>query len=244
MPRLSGRLSVFQTNFYDQLERMAYYHDSERTFVFHNLTGVDRVHRGVEAAATYRLDDNWSFDFIGTMGEYYYSNNPLGIMNSENGKLVDIEEKVYMQDLYVSGTPQFAGVLAARYFYKYWFFEVSANAVGRNYLSASAMRRLASNYVNINPYDEDSFNAYQTLTSQERLDDVVTMDASIGKMFYLKNRRALNFNFSVINLLNNKNIRTGGYEQGRLDTTYPNRFASRYFYMQGMNIFLNVSYRF
>ncbi|MGJ1385876.1 carboxypeptidase regulatory-like domain-containing protein [Sphingobacterium spiritivorum] len=244
MPRLSGRLSVFQTNFYDQLERMAYYHDSERTFVFHNLTGVDRVHRGVEAAATYRLDDNWSFDFIGTMGEYYYSNNPLGIMNSENGKLVDIEEKVYMKDLYVSGTPQFAGVLAARYFYKYWFFEVSANAVGRNYLSASAMRRLASNYVNINPYDEDSFNAYQTLTSQERLDDVVTMDASIGKMFYLKNRRALNFNFSVINLLNNKNIRTGGYEQGRLDTTYPNRFASRYFYMQGMNIFLNVSYRF
>ncbi|MGJ1261880.1 carboxypeptidase regulatory-like domain-containing protein [Sphingobacterium spiritivorum] len=244
MPRLSGRLSVFQTNFYDQLERMAYYHDSERTFVFHNLTGVDRVHRGVEAAATYRLDDNWSFDFIGTMGEYYYSNNPLGIMNSENGKLVDIEEKVYMQDLYVSGTPQFAGVLAARYFYKYWFFEVSANAVGRNYLSASAMRRLASNYVNINPYDEDSFNAYKTLTSQERLDDVVTMDASIGKMFYLKNRRALNFNFSVINLLNNKNIRTGGYEQGRLDTTYPNRFASRYFYMQGMNIFLNVSYRF
>ncbi|MGJ1362273.1 carboxypeptidase regulatory-like domain-containing protein [Sphingobacterium spiritivorum] len=244
MPRLSGRLSVFQTNFYDQLERMAYYHDSERTFVFHNLTGVDRVHRGVEAAATYRLDDNWSFDFIGTMGEYYYSNNPLGIMNSENGKLVDIEEKVYMKDLYVSGTPQFAGVLAARYFYKYWFFEVSANAVGRNYLSASAMRRLASNYVNINPYDEDSFNAYKTLTSQERLDDVVTMDASIGKMFYLKNRRALNFNFSVINLLNNKNIRTGGYEQGRLDTTYPNRFASRYFYMQGMNIFLNVSYRF
>ncbi|QQT25746.1 TonB-dependent receptor [Sphingobacterium spiritivorum] len=244
MPRLSGRVSVFQTNFYDQLERMAYYHDSERTFVFHNLTGVDRVHRGVEAAATYRLDDNWSFDFIGTMGEYYYSNNPLGIMNSENGKLIDIEETVYMKDLYVSGTPQFAGVLAARYFYKYWFFEVSANAVGRNYLSASAMRRLASNYVNINPYDEDSFNAYKTLTSQERLDDVVTMDASIGKMFYLKNRRALNFNFSVINLLNNKNIRTGGYEQGRLDTTYPNRFASRYFYMQGMNIFLNVSYRF
>lgn len=244
MPRLSGRLSVFQTNFYDQLERTAYYHDTERTFVFHNLTGVDRVHRGVEAAATYRLDDNWSFDFIGTMGEYYYNNNPQGIMNSENGKLVDIEETVYMKNIYVSSTPQFAGVLSARYFYKYWFFEVSANAVGRNYLSASAMRRLASNYVNINPYDEQSYQAYQSLTSQERLNDVVTMDASIGKMIYLKNRNALNFNFSVINLLNNKNIRTGGYEQGRLDAKYPNRFDSRYFYMQGMNIFLNVSYRF
>ncbi|PVH23965.1 TonB-dependent receptor [Sphingobacterium corticibacter] len=244
MPRLAGRISAFQTNFYDQLERMAYYHDSERTFVFHNLTGVNKVHRGIEAALTYRLDDNWNFDFIGTMAEYYYANNPLGIMNSENGKLVDVEETVYMKDLYVSGTPQFAGVLAARYFYDYWFFEVSANAIGRNYLTAAPLRRQASNYAGINPYDEAQFDAYKTLTSQERLDDVVTLDASIGKLFYLKDRRSINLNFSVINLLNNKNIRTGGFEQGRLDTTYPNRFASRYFYMQGANVFLNVSYRF
>ncbi|MFD2966332.1 TonB-dependent receptor [Sphingobacterium bambusae] len=244
MPRLSGRISAFQTNFYDQLERMAYYHDSERTFVFHNLTGVNRVHRGVEAAATYRLDDNWNFDFIGTMGEYYYSNNPMGVMNSENGKLVDVEETVYMKNLYVSGTPQFAGSVAARYFYDYWFLELSANAVGRNYLAASALRRLASNYSNINPYDEASYEAYKTLTTQERFDDALTFDASIGKLFYLKDRRALNFNFSVINLLNKKDIRTGGYEQGRIDTSFPNRFASRYFYMQGMNVFLNISYRF
>jgi hypothetical protein len=244
MPKLSGRVSLFQTNFYDQLERMAYYHDSQRTFVFHNLTGVDKINRGIEAAATYRLDDNWSFDFIGTMAEYFYNNNPLGIMNAENGKIIDQEEQVYMKNLYVSGTPQFAGVLAARYFYNYWFFELSANAIGRNYLSAAPLRRLASNYTAINPNNEKELAAYNALTQQERLDDVVTFDASIGKMFYLPNRKAVNFNFSVINLLNNKNIRTGGYEQGRLDTTYPNRFASRYFYMQGLNVFLNASYRF
>lgn len=244
MPSLSGRVSVFQTNFYDQLERMAYYHDTERTFVFHNLTGVNKVNRGIEAALTYKLNDNWNFDFIGTMAEYYYSNNPMGTLNSENGKLKDVEELVYMKNLYVSGSPQFAGVLAARYFYNYWFFELSANAVARNYLSASALRRLASNYVDINPYNEKDFDAYKALTDQERLNDVITMDASVGKVFYLKNRKSINFNFSVTNLLNNKNIRTGGYEQGRLDTTYPNRFASRYFYMQGANVFLNVSYRF
>jgi hypothetical protein len=50
------------------------------------------VHHGIEAA-TYRLNDNWSFDFMGTMAEYYYNNNPTGIMNSENGKVVDAEEK-------------------------------------------------------------------------------------------------------------------------------------------------------
>ena len=55
------------------------------------------MHHGIEAAATYRLNDNWSFDFMGTMAEYYYNNNPTGIMNSENGKVVDAEEKVYMK---------------------------------------------------------------------------------------------------------------------------------------------------
>ena len=244
MPKLSGRLSVFQTNFYNQLDQVPYYDDSQRTFVYNNLIGVDKVNHGVEAAATYRLDDNWSFDFIGTLAEYYYSNNPMGVMNSENGNVVNVEEQVFMKDLYVAGTPQFAGVLAARYFYDYWFFELSASAVGRNYLQAAPSRRKASNYVGINPFDPESYEAYKTLTTQERLDDAVTMDASIGKMIYLKNRQALNFNFSVTNLLNNKGIRTGGYEQGRIDTSYPNRFASRYYYMQGMNVFLNMSYRF
>ena len=96
----------------------------------------------------------------------------------------------------------------------------------------------------MNPNDEASYNAYKELTTQERLNDAVTMDASIGKLVYLKNKQALNLSLSVMNLLNNKNIRTGGYEQGRLDVTYPNRFTSRYFYMQGINVFFNISYRF
>ena len=70
-------------------------------------------------------------------------------------------------------------------------FELSANAVARNYISASAMRRLASNYENVNPNDEASYNAYKELTTQERLSDAVTMDASIGKLVYLKTSRLL-----------------------------------------------------
>ncbi|MGJ1204960.1 carboxypeptidase-like regulatory domain-containing protein [Sphingobacterium lactis] len=243
MSQLAGRVSLFQTNFYDQLERMAYYHDSQRTFVFHNMSGVDRVHRGLEAAVTYSLNQNWNFDFIGSLGEYYYSNNPMGTMNSENGMLADVEERVYMRNLYVSGTPQAAGIVAARYFHNYWFLELSGNFVGRNYMSAAPLRRTASAYSTVNPYTE-SITAYEQLTRQERLDANVTVDASIGKMIYLKDRRSLNFNLSVMNLLNNRDLRTGGFEQGRLDLNFPERFGSRYFYMQGINMFFNTSYRF
>ncbi len=243
LPQIAGRISVFQTNFYDQLERMAYYHDSERTFVFHNLSNVDRIHRGIEAGITYTLNQQWNFDFIGNLGEYYYQNNPLGTINSENGKLVNVEEMVYLKNTYVSGTPQAIAIVAARYFYDYWFLEINSNWVGRNYLSTSALRRIASNYKQVNPFDE-SFAAYQKLTTQERLNNALTVDASIGKLLYLKNRKSMNFNLSIVNLLNRKDIKTGGFEQGRLDLKFPERFNSRYFYMQGINVFLNANYRF
>ena len=46
------------------------------------------------------------------------------------------------------------------------------------------------------------------------------------------------------NLLNKEDICTGGYEQGRSDLDYPDRFGGKYYYMQGINCFLNLSYRF
>ena len=49
------------------------------------------------------------------------------------------------------------------------------------------------------------------------------MDLSIGKILYLKNRDRINFNFSITNLLNNKEIRTGGFEQGRINLDHPER---------------------
>ncbi len=54
----------------------------------------------------------------------------------------------------------------------------------------------------------------------------------------------MNFNFAFNNIFNRENVKTGGYEQGRLDVTQPNKFASKYYYMQGFNCFLNASYKF
>ena len=167
----------------------------------------------------------------------------MGTMNSENGLLLNREEKVYMKNLFVSGTPQAAGIIAARYFYDYWFLEMSGNLVGWNYMSSAALRRMASVYATVSPQQEN-FESYRKLTSQERLQSNFTIDASVGKMIYLKKRRSLNFNLSIMNLLNQKSIGTGGFEQGRLDLVYPERFSSRYFYMQGFNVFFNTSYRF
>lgn len=243
MPKFAGRIGVFQTNFYDQMERNSYYDGIEGTFINHILYGVNRIHRGFEVGATYKLDDHWSFDLAGTVGEYYYSNNPNGLRHSENGKVVE-EEKVYMKDVYVGGMPQIAGTFGIRYFINYWFLGANVNWFARNYIEAAPLRRQASNYETVNPYDPEMMEAYRKLTTQERFPSAYTIDLSVGKIFYLRNRQSINFNLSVNNLLNKEDICTGGYEQGRSDLDYPDRFGGKYYYMQGINCFLNLSYRF
>lgn len=243
-PHLNGRVSVFQTNFYNMIDRWMYYHDVQRTFINHQLRNMNQVNRGVELGLTYKIDDNWSLDLAGTKSEYYYSNNPMGVMNSDNGNVKNVEETVYLNNYHVGGMPQMVGTAGLRYFYKYWFFGANVNYAGNQYVELAPLKRLASNYTSVNPSDVPTYEAYKTLVDQEKFKDAYTVDFSIGKMFYLKDRRSFNMNLSVNNILNKKDIRTGGYEQGRLDLTSPNKFPSKYYYMQGINCFLSVNYKF
>ena len=71
------------------------------------------------------------------------------------------------------------------------------------------------------------------------------MNLSIGKMLYMR-WGSLNFNLSVNNLLNNRNIQMRGWQDGKFDytnyttTKYPNKVV----YAQGLRVFLNVGVRF
>jgi hypothetical protein len=87
------------------------------------------------------------------------------------------------------------------------------------------------------------------------LDGGVTVDASIGKSIRIDYKYYLNINLSATNILNNRNLRTGGYEQSRFradDTSttlderavYLQRFPSKYFYAFGSTIYLNIGFRF
>ena len=102
------------------------------------------------------------------------------------------------------------------------------------------------------------------IRAQEELGNAYTLSASIGKSWRIKYKYNLGFSLQVNNILNSQNFRTGGYEQMRLNklsdpilfpdnegemtivkkpTTY-SRFDSKYFYMNGLNYYLNVYFRF
>ena len=86
-----------------------------------------------------------------------------------------------------------------------------------------------------------------------------TVDASVGKLIYLKNRQSVSINLSVTNLTNNTHFKTGGYQQARLPRAvrqgqldYHNssitanawKYPSKYYYAWGINFFLTVTYKF
>ena len=252
MPSFTGRVSLFQTNFYDQMDRISYF--TGASYLNHILYDMNKVHRGIELGATYKLDNHWSFDLAGTISEYYYSNNPMSVENYEAvSEHPDKVSKVYMKNLYVGGMPQFAGTFGVRYFIDYWFLGANLNAFGRNYVDVSPSRRLAEYYKDVDPVGTpQQYQFYKETVAQERFGSACTVDLSIGKIFYLPRRQSINVNLSVNNLLNKRDVRTGGYEQGRVvsekDGIYtilnPKLLPNKYYYMQGINCFMNVSYRF
>ena len=94
---------------------------------------------------------------------------------------------------------------------------------------------------------------------QEKLKGGWLLDASVGKSIRIKGK-TMSINLQLQNLTNNTNLRTGGYEQNR-DNNYFNTYgtgdgskglekaynfanASKYYYANAFNFFLNVNYRF
>lgn len=248
-PRISGRVGLFYTKFWNDIRKISYYNDVERTFVYHTMYDMEKIHRGIEMGVNVKASDALSFDLIGTVAQYYYANNPMGVMNSTNGKINNQKETVYMKNLYLGGRPQMVGTLGINYFINYWFLNLNVNGFGYNHIDPAPIRRLASNYVSVRPegvpgHNPEEYAAFETFTTQERFAPACTVDLSIGKIIYLPGRQRINLNFSVQNLTNRRDIKTGGYEQGRINLKYPERFGNKHYYMQGINLFLNASYAF
>ena len=155
-------------------------------------------------------------------GQYIYSNNPNYVQIQDNSAAIINQGKVYWKNKRVESTPQTAANIGLSY-------------RSRNNIFAS----LDLNYYN---------NMYLSMSPLYRTDAV--LNASIGKNWYINRAYTLGFSLSVDNLLNNQNIKTGGYEQIRLlknkeaSTLTYQPFDSKYFYMFGTNYYLNLYFRF
>ena len=117
---------------------------------------------------------------------------------------------------------------------------------------------LDANGVPVLKYPYNIMTMQESLAATNPLNRFI-IDASVGKLIYLKNRQSLSINLSVTNLTNNTHFKTGGYQQARLpravrqgEKDYQNsaitanawKYQSKYYYAWGANFFLTVTYKF
>jgi hypothetical protein len=248
-PAVRGKVAAFQTHILQGSESTGYYDDEERTFINYLLSGVNKVYRGIEAGVSVKLNSSFSISAAGTYADYRYTSNSLGTMSFENGAQEDKVDSVYTKNLKTNTGPQMAFNVTLDYFHpKMWFADITLNYFDNNYLDFAPSR---FSKTNVAKYTTDEMK--QKLGTQEKLNGGFLLDASVGKLIYLKDRRSLNLNLSLSNMLNNTNMITGGYQQGRLpidsdtkaiDPSRLNYFPNKYYYAWGFNLFLNVGYKF
>ena len=151
------------------------------------------------------------------------------------------------QKHYVPSTPQLASSLGLNYrTNSYWFFELDGQFFANSYLDMNPLYR--TEMAVAGPDKVATAMEIEYMAAQEKFDPVFLLNASVGKSWYINRKYNFGFSLNVQNITNNRNVKTGGYEQTRLIDSESRqryyRFDSKYFYMQGINYMLNLYFRF
>lgn len=243
-----ARVSGYYTTFTDQTKVISYYDDVEATFSNFAMSGINKQHFGLEVAASVPLYEGLSLKGALSWGQYIYSNNPNYVQIQDNSAAIINQGKVYWKNKRVESTPQTAANIGLSYRSRNNIFaSLDLNYYNNMYLSMSPLYR--TDAVLTKPMLENP-EMLEAIRGQEKFDAAYVLNASIGKNWYINRAYTLGFSLSVDNLLNNQNIKTGGYEQIRLlknkeaSTLTYQPFDSKYFYMFGTNYYLNLYFRF
>ena len=243
-----GIVTAFFTDQRDNIERTAFYDDLRSTFMNYALTGVHKQYKGVEVGLSYKLSPSLTVSAAANIARYQYKNRPMGTRSYENGSEADESHMVYLKNFYVAGTPQECYSLAFNWAGpKNWYVELNGAWMNRSYVSISPTRHeTIENLYTIAESEEHLQQMIKDISQQEKLNEALIINASIGHVIYINRSASFNINLNLNNILDNRHIQTGGYQQGRFDyKTYTTaKFPNKYYYAQGFKMFLNLGLRF
>lgn len=256
------RITGFYTSIKDQTDVMSFYDDSQNSFTNFAMSGIDERHIGVELGFKVPTPvPNLSVQGVLSYGQYIYTSNPTMYQTYDNsaeyvagtyGVVIPYWKSHPTADgktvqHYVPSTPQLATSLGLAWNKNYWFIDTDVDFFGNSYLDMNPLYR--TDMATAGPDNTVTAQEIEYMAAQEKFKNFMLVNASVGKSWYIQRKYQLGFSLQVKNLLNNKDVRTGGYEQTRLvDNTVSKerfyRFDSKYFYMSGINYMLNIYFRF
>lgn len=252
---ISANLSTYYNHLTHITEWQNFYFDDGNSFTYVSMTGIEKDIYGVELGLDFKLTNYLNFKMLGAWNEAKNLNNADVIyMNSTKSTLH--QDVVYNKGMRESGTPLSTYSAILSYNRRGWFIDLAGNYYDRIYLSyapnlryGQTLRTMGTQYGGM-----DSQGNY-TPHPQTKGKGGFMLDFSIGKNIYLSHGR-LSINLTIVNLLNNRTIVSGGYEMSRSSYTVNQSTGQttaramdfyrnpKKYYVNGINGILNISYKF
>jgi hypothetical protein len=248
-PKLKLRATGYYTRFTNQMNVLTFYHEEYRNFVNYAISNIGREHAGVELGIDAKIYKGLSLNAAANIGRYFFNTRQNAVVTLDNDATTLSKETIYSENFRVP-TPQEAYTIGLDYRSpKFWFVNVNFNYFNQMWLDFNPIRRTYSAVEGLDPKSD----LWRNIIDQEQQDGQYTVDAFAGYSWRMNNRfkglhkpTYLIFNVGVNNLLNNRSIVSGGFEQLRFDYTdrNPNKFPARRFYSFGLNYFASIGLRF
>lgn len=248
-PKLKIRLNGYYTSFQHGFNVLTFYHETYQNFVNYALSNIDKQHFGGEFGFEAKVDRNLTVNGAAAVGRYYYSSRQNAVVSLDNTAEILEEQIVYSENYRVASTPQEAYSIGITYRSpKFWFVSLTGNYFDQRWLDFNPIRRTSAAVDGIDPKGTQ----WNGIIDQTKLNTAYTVDF-FGGYSYKISRAAqkqkpmyLVLNAGINNLLNDKNIITGGYEQLRFDfdSKDPKQFPPKLYYAYGLNYFVSLTLRF
>lgn len=234
-PVVTGRVTAYYTRFMNQTKVTSFYHDDEdwRTLVNYAMTGIEKENYGIEAGTEIGITSELSVNAVASLGQYLWITNPDITITQDNNNQVQSNEEVWIRHFRQSGTPQTAMALGIEYnSSRFWWAGITGSYYDNIWLDFNPVTRT-----------KDDSGYYPYWDYQQKADPGFLVDIFVGKSWRIDDLY-ITLSANMSNVLNNRNMVTGGYEQYRFDPARPELFQPRVYYANGFNYFINLSIRY
>jgi hypothetical protein len=197
----------------NQMDSFRAYDDLSAEYCDVVMTGLATARYGVELAGEFKIFRDLKASFAASAARYLYSENPLlSFYADADNSVICTNSTSYVGECNVGGAPQISGVAQLTYLsYRGWAATCSIQAAVGRYADVSFIRRTER----VARQASASAEIYNEFMQQQRFDDAMTLDASISRWFNLRHCR-LSLTVAARNLLGQRDIIYGGYEQSRI----------------------------
>ena len=222
---------------------------SYQNFVNYAISGIDKLHFGGEFGIEARLTSTITLNAAAAVGRYYYDSKQNAVITVDNSASVLGQQIIYAENFRVPSTPMEAYSFGCHItvLLNFGSSALTGNYFDQSYLSFNPLRRTYDALKFVTP----GTAGYNQIFDQTKFDSQYTLDFFGGYSWKLpkacevnKKSTFLVFNVGVNNILNNKDMVTGGFEQLRYDAQtsasdpiQTGKFPAKLYYAYGLNFF-------